>query len=66
MVALGADPDPAQAARKAVLELGQIRPGLCRRLRDEAERERLAQLLLSRRPQHLLDHNLLYASRQML
>ena len=66
VVAVGADPDPAQAARKAVLELGQIRPGLCRRLRDGAERERLAQLLVSRRPQHLLDHNLLYASHQML
>lgn len=66
VVASGADPDPATAARKAVLELGQIRPGLCRRLRNEVERQRLAHLLATRRPQHLMDHNLLYASHQML
>lgn len=66
VVALGADPDPARAASKAVLELGQVRPGLCRRLRDEAQRQRLAHLLATRRPQNSLDHNLLYASHQML
>ena len=66
IIGLGSHPDPALAARKAVLELGQIRPGLRRRLREAAVRTRLARLLATRRPQNLMDHSLLYASREML
>jgi ribosomal protein S12 methylthiotransferase accessory factor len=66
IVGLGSHPDPALAAQKAILELGQIRPGLRRRLRDAGERQRLAHLLGTRRPQVLMDHALLYAAREML
>jgi ribosomal protein S12 methylthiotransferase accessory factor len=64
---LGADLAPAAAARKAILEVGQIRPGYRRSLRSPATRERVAALV--RDPQSVStmhDHALLYCSPELL
>ena len=45
VVGLGADPDPARAARSALLEVAQTRPSLRRRLRDPAIRAYATALL---------------------
>jgi ribosomal protein S12 methylthiotransferase accessory factor len=59
---LGADPDPAAAARKAFLEVGQIRPALRQRLRAPEQRDRMVQLLADPTlTKELDDHDLLYA-----
>jgi ribosomal protein S12 methylthiotransferase accessory factor len=55
------------AARKALLEVGQVRPALKRRMREKAARERLAALVADPGSVATLDdHDLLYASPQML
>ena len=41
MVALGCNPDPALALRKALLEICQIRPGNARRYQEEEPQKRL-------------------------
>jgi ribosomal protein S12 methylthiotransferase accessory factor len=63
VVGLGADLDARQAARQALLEVGQVRPALRRRLREPKNRERLVELLEDpRRVAVLEDHDLLYAA----
>jgi ribosomal protein S12 methylthiotransferase accessory factor len=63
VVGLGADPDPVQASRKAVLEVCQVRPSLRRRMRRDTDRSRLAELLDDpHRVVSIDDHDLLYAS----
>lgn len=60
---LGADLSPVRAARKALLEVGQIRPSYCRSLRRPAVQARLAALVAN--PQRVVtmhDHGLLYCS----
>ena len=67
VVALGAASDAASAARKALLEVTQVRPGLRRRFRQPKTRARLAELLADPREVKTLDdHDLLYASRESL
>ena len=67
VVALGAAPDAASAARKALLEVTQVRPGLRQRLRQPKIRARLAELLADpREVKTLHDHDLLYASPESL
>jgi len=62
VVGLGADPDPAAAAWKAFLEVGQIRPALRRRLREPEQRERMLRLVADPTlVKELDDHDLLYA-----
>lgn len=62
VVGLGADPDPAAAAWKAFLEVGQIRPALRRRLRAPEHRERMLSLVADPTlVKELDDHDLLYA-----
>lgn len=62
VVGLGANVDPRVAARKAALEVGQIRPALRGRLRDPETRARLDELLADpARVSDLEDHDLLYA-----
>jgi ribosomal protein S12 methylthiotransferase accessory factor len=62
VVGLGADPDPAAAAWKAFLEVGQIRPALRRRLRAPEHRERSLRLVADPTlVKELDDHDLLYA-----
>lgn len=64
---LGADLDPALAARRAVLEAAQVRPALRRRARSPEMKKRLASLLEDpRRVTTLDDHDLLYTSRERL
>ncbi|HMY98389.1 MAG TPA: TOMM precursor leader peptide-binding protein [Burkholderiaceae bacterium] len=60
---LGAGWDPVEASRKAVLEVGQVRPALRRRMRRPDAQKRL-QVLLSdpREVATIDDHDLLYAS----
>jgi ribosomal protein S12 methylthiotransferase accessory factor len=66
VVGLGADLSPSVAARKAVLEVGQVRPALRMRLRDPKTRARLADLVENpHRTSALNDHDLLYASPAM-
>jgi ribosomal protein S12 methylthiotransferase accessory factor len=63
VVGLGADLDPLVAARKALLEVAQIRPALRRRLRQPDVRRRLAELVADPRlVASLQDHDLLYAA----
>jgi ribosomal protein S12 methylthiotransferase accessory factor len=67
VVGLGADLEGAAAARKAALEVGQVRPALQARLRDPASQERLAALVAEpMRVTALDDHDLLYAHPAML
>jgi ribosomal protein S12 methylthiotransferase accessory factor len=67
VIGLGADHDPVLAARKAALEVCQVRPALRRRLRNPTTQTRLRELLDD---PHLVatidDHDLLYASTQSL
>jgi ribosomal protein S12 methylthiotransferase accessory factor len=67
VVGLGADFDPARAARQAVLEIGQVRPALRHRLRSRETQDRLGQLLADpHQVATLEDHDLLYASQASL
>ncbi|MBV9787885.1 MAG: TOMM precursor leader peptide-binding protein [Chloroflexi bacterium] len=67
VVGLGADLDASRAARKAMLEIGQVRPTLRKRMRDPEQRRRMEELVAD---PHLVktldDHDLLYASRQAI
>jgi len=62
---LGADFEATNAARKAILEVAQVRPALRRRLRTKETQARLQELIGN--PQlvsTLDDHDLLYTSRE--
>ncbi len=62
VVGLGADLDWRAAARRAALEVGQVRPALRARLRNPDTRRRLAELLADpMQVADLEDHDLLYA-----
>lgn len=65
VVGLGADLDAGRAARKAMLEIGQVRPTLRKRMRDPEQRRHMQELVAD---PHLVktldDHDLLYASRK--
>jgi bacteriocin biosynthesis cyclodehydratase domain-containing protein len=62
VVGLGADLDPVVAARRAVLEVGQVRPALRARLGQPETAARLAELVDDpSRVASLEDHDLLYA-----
>jgi ribosomal protein S12 methylthiotransferase accessory factor len=62
VVGLGADLDPLSAARRAVLEVAQVRPALRRRLRQPETAARMAELAADpSRVRELEDHDLLYA-----
>jgi ribosomal protein S12 methylthiotransferase accessory factor len=64
---LGADLTPARAARKAILEVGQIHPSYRRSLRRPAVQEKLAILVADpHRVTDMHDHGLLYCSPAML
>lgn len=66
-VGLGADVDPAAAARKAALELGQIRPALRASLRRAETRARVDALVADPTTvTDLDDHDLLYTDPRML
>ena len=61
-VGISAHPDPAKAAMKAFLELGQLRPGLRRRLRSTDIRDKMEALMADPRlVRGIDDHSLLYA-----
>ena len=63
---LGADLAPVAAARKALLEVGQIRPSYRRSLRRVDTRARIAELLADpQRVSSMRDHGLLYCSQLM-
>jgi ribosomal protein S12 methylthiotransferase accessory factor len=67
VVGLGAEVDPTIALRRAILEVGQVRPALRIRMRDPSNQKRLAELVQDpHRVSTLPDHDLLYASTQML
>lgn len=67
VVGLGADLEPSRAARKAVLETAQVRPGLRRRLRQPEVRQRMDALVSgAARVETLDDHDLLYANHESL
>jgi ribosomal protein S12 methylthiotransferase accessory factor len=67
VVGLGADLAPARAARKAVLETAQVRPGLRRRLRHPEVQQRMQALVSgAQRVETLDDHDLLYASQEAI
>jgi ribosomal protein S12 methylthiotransferase accessory factor len=67
VVGLGADLDQCRAARKAILEVGQIRPALRRRMRNLEVRQRMEKLVANPDTvSDLEDHDLLYASRDSL
>jgi len=62
VVGLGAALDPVLAARKAVMEVAQVRPALHLRLQREPGRDRLARLVADPSTvTELDDHDLLYA-----
>lgn len=64
VVGLGADIDIRRAARKAILEVAQVRPALRRRMRNPETRKRMEQLAVAPHDvTDLEDHDLLYASR---
>ena len=59
---VGADPHPAAAAWKALLEIGQIRPALRQRLRAPEDRQQMLRLVADPTlVKELDDHDLLYA-----
>ena len=61
---LGADFDPADAAGKALLEVGQVRPGLKQRLRTGETQNRVAELIADyKMVKDLEDHDLLFSSK---
>lgn len=67
VVGLGADLTAHRAARKAILEIGQVRPSLRKRMREEKTRQRLDELVADpHRVATLDDHDLLYASPKAL
>ncbi len=67
VVGLGADFDATRAARGALLEVGQVRPALRKRLRLPDTQDRLAALLNDPgKVAELQDHDLLYASPKQL
>lgn len=67
IIGLGADLHTASAARKAIMEVGQVRPTLRRRLRDPSEQTHLAAMLADpRQVTTLKDHDLLYADPKSL
>jgi ribosomal protein S12 methylthiotransferase accessory factor len=67
VVGMGADLDGARAARKALLEVAQIRPALRRRMRTPAARKRRDELVEDpHRVDALEDHDLLYADPRAL
>jgi bacteriocin biosynthesis docking scaffold, SagD family len=67
VVGLGADTEPWPAARRAVLEAAQVRPGLSQRMRLPEVRRRMEELVNDpRRVATLEDHDLLYAAPKML
>jgi ribosomal protein S12 methylthiotransferase accessory factor len=62
VLGLGADHDPVSAARSALLEVAQVRPGLRYRLADPKTLERRALLLQHpTRVESLEDHDLFYS-----
>lgn len=66
VVGLGADMDIQRAAKKALLEIGQVRPALRHRLRRPETRRRLDVLVADPHQVTTLDdHDLLYASPDM-
>lgn len=63
IVGLGADLDPVRAARKAILETGQIRPSYRQTLRRASNQARVAELIADpMQVNDMHDHGLLYAS----
>jgi ribosomal protein S12 methylthiotransferase accessory factor len=67
VVGLGADIDAARAAGKAVLELGQIRPGFRRSMRQAETRAQIDDLIADpMRVKTMHDHALLYTGTEML
>lgn len=63
VVGLGADSTADRAARKAILEVAQVRPALRQRMRQPETQRRIAELVADpRRVANLDDHDLLYAS----
>lgn len=67
VVGLGADLEASKAAKQAILEIGQIRPALRYRMRQQENRERLDYLLKDPcRVAVLEDHDLLYATPQTI
>jgi ribosomal protein S12 methylthiotransferase accessory factor len=67
VVGLGADIEPWPAAKRAILEAAQVRPGLRQRMRLPEVRRRMEELVDDpRRVTSLEDHDLLYASPKML
>ncbi len=63
VVGLGADFDPLKAARGALIEVGQVRPGLMKRLHRPETTKRLEEILDDpAQVKELEDHDLLYAS----
>jgi ribosomal protein S12 methylthiotransferase accessory factor len=67
VLGLGADTESRLAARRAILEAAQVRPGLRQRMRFPEARRRMEELVDDpRRVTRLEDHDLLYASPKML
>jgi ribosomal protein S12 methylthiotransferase accessory factor len=67
VVGLGCAFTVAKATKQALLEVGQIRPAIRRRMRIPENRERLAQLLEDpERVESLEDHDLLYTDNRHL
>jgi len=67
VLGLGAEIEPRSAARKAVMEVAQVRPALRQRMRLPEVRRRMEELLDDpRRVDALEDHDLLYASPKTL
>src|SRR5262249_1694372 len=67
VVGLGADIESRSAAKRAILEAAQVRPGLRQHMRLPETRSRMEELVDDpRRVTSLEDHDLLYASPKML
>jgi ribosomal protein S12 methylthiotransferase accessory factor len=63
VIGLGADFDPQKAAQSALLEVGQVRPALKKRIRQAETIQRMAMLLENpQQVENLEDHDLLFAS----
>jgi ribosomal protein S12 methylthiotransferase accessory factor len=62
---LGADFDPVVAARSALIEVGQVRPALKKRLRQKSVQNKLRELLNDpTQVKELDDHDLLFAAKE--